>query len=59
MSLMSVLVVLLALSAVIIATSSMRRKGRMTAPTQWVFIGILLIILVAVAVMEWLSRTGT
>jgi uncharacterized membrane protein len=53
-----IVIVLIALAAVIITTSSMRRQGRMTATTQWVLVGIIALVAVAVAVLTWLNRAG-
>ncbi|MEA2605226.1 MAG: hypothetical protein QOF89_6218 [Acidobacteriota bacterium] len=53
-----ILVVLIALSVVVITTSSMRRQGRMTAATQWVLVGIIALVAVAIAVLTWLNRPG-
>jgi uncharacterized membrane protein len=53
-----ILVALIALAAVVITTSSMRRKGQMTARTQWVLVGIIALVAGAVAVLTWLSGPG-
>jgi hypothetical protein len=50
---LSLIGVLLVLSVVVIATSSMRRKGKMTAATQWVLVGIVAVIAVLIAVLQW------
>jgi uncharacterized membrane protein YidH (DUF202 family) len=53
-----IVIVLIALASVFITTSSMRRKGRMTAATQWVLVGIVALVAVAVVVLAWLRHSG-
>jgi hypothetical protein len=50
---MSLMGSLLALLVVVIATSSMRRKGKMTAATQGILVGLVALIAVLVAVLAW------
>jgi hypothetical protein len=50
---MSLIGLLLALSVVVIATSSMRRKGKMTAATQGILVGLVALVAVLVAVLAW------
>jgi hypothetical protein len=49
---------ILCLAAVVFATSSMRRQGKITPGTQRALIGIVGLIAVVVAVLEWLNRSG-
>ncbi len=52
------LIALILLVSAILSTSSLRRKGRMSATTQRVLIGFFAIVAVITAVMTWLPRVG-